>query len=200
MGVIGVALGLCIAITGWIASSAWGTRLDNELQNAFARRDASGLFRLAFRIDNDVEDVVILVGTISFVLAWLRPGPRCAISIVASVALAAAIAGVLKQLVLVRPSGVRTAASSWPSGHASALVALDVSVLMLPRRLSARWFLSVVAGGYLVIVCASLLAVRAHQLTDVISGCLTGAWAVVTVAAILDPWANRASLWVPWVE
>jgi membrane-associated phospholipid phosphatase len=186
---LSIALTLGIAITAYTASSPWGTRLDTRVQKAFAAPETSARFQLAFHIDDDVELVVVGVAVISFVLALLLWGPRYALSIVISVGLAGGLAGLLKEFApLVPPSG-----SSWPSAHASAVAALGASILILPRRRSARWAIGLVSATYLVIVCLSLLVVRAHQLADLLGGCLIGAWAIATVAAILDPLADHGA-------
>jgi membrane-associated phospholipid phosphatase len=192
MGLVGALLCLGIVLTGWIGSTAWGRRLDGHVQKALLAPATSELYHHAYDTDVDVERVVIVAVAISCLLALLWWGPRRAIVIVVSVVLAGALAELLKQLGVVgTPSDVPPTASSWPSAHASSLTALDVSMLMLPRGRSARWLLGLVATGYLVVVGLSLLVTGAHQLTDVLSGCLTGAWAFAFVAAVVDPW--RAS-------
>jgi hypothetical protein len=189
IGFVGVLLCLGILLIGWIASTAWGRRLDRQVSKALVASATSELYHHAYDTDVDVERVVIVAVAISCVLALLWWGPRRAIVIVAGVVLAGALAELLKRLALVTtPSDVPPTASSWPSAHASSLTALDLSMLILPRRRSSRWVLGLVATGYLVIVCLCLLVTGAHELTDVLGGCLTGAWAFAFVAAVVDPW------------
>jgi membrane-associated phospholipid phosphatase len=143
----------------------------------------------------NVEHIVILACATSFVLALLWWGPRRAILIVVSVALAGALAELLKGLSLVSPPlAVPAAGSSWPSAHASSLTALELSLLMLPWRQYIRWLVGLMATAYLVIICLSLMVIQAHQLTDLLGGCLTGALAFALVAAVLDPWVSRPRL------
>jgi membrane-associated PAP2 superfamily phosphatase len=189
IGFVGALLCLGIVLTGWIASNAWGQRLDRQVGKALVASGTSELYNDSYDTDVDVERVTIVAVAISCVLALLLWGPRRAIVIVASVVLAGALAELLKRLALVTtPSDVPPTASSWPSAHASSLTALDLSILMLPRRRSSRWLVGLVATGYLVVVCLSVLVTGAHQLTDVLGGCLTGAWAFAFVAAVVDPW------------
>jgi membrane-associated phospholipid phosphatase len=189
MGLVGVLLCLGIVLTGWIGSTAWGRGLDGQVQKALLAPATSELYHHAYDTDVDVERVVIVAVAISCLLALLWWGPRRAIVIVVSVVLAGALAELLKRLAVVgTPSDVPPTASSWPSAHASSLTALDVSMLILPRGRSARWLLGLVATGYLVVVCLSLLVAGAHQFTDVLGGCLTGAWAFAFVATVVDPW------------
>jgi hypothetical protein len=189
IGFVAVLLSLGIVLTGWIGSTAWGRRLDGQVGKALVAPATSELYHHAYDTDVDVERVVIVAVAISCLLALLWWGPRRAIVIVAGVVLAGALAELLKRLALVAtPSDIPPTASSWPSAHASSLTALDLSVLMLPRGRSGRWLLGLVATGYLVIVCLCLLVSGAHQLTDVLAGCLTGAWAFAFVAAVVDPW------------
>jgi hypothetical protein len=189
IGFVGVLLCLGIVLTGWIAGTAWGRRLDGQVGKALIAPATSQLYNDSYETDVDVERVVIVAVAISCVLALLWWGPRRAIVIVVSVVLAGALAELLKRLALVTtPSDVPPTASSWPSAHASSLTALDVSMLMLPRGRSARWLVGLVATGYLVVVCVCVLVTGAHELTDVLGGCLTGAWAFSFVAAVVDPW------------
>jgi membrane-associated phospholipid phosphatase len=195
MSAVAVALGIGVALTAWIGDSAWGKRLDHGVQKAFAAPGASGLYHHAYDTNVDVEHIVILACAISFVLALLWWGPRRAILIVASVGLAGALAELLKGLSLVPPpSALPPAGSSWPSAHASSLTALDLGLLMLPWRRSLRWLVGLMATAYLVIICLSLMVGGAHQLTDLLGGCLTGASAFALVAAVLDPWVSRPRL------
>jgi hypothetical protein len=189
IGFVGVLLCLGIVLTGWLVSTAWGRRLDGQVGKALVAPATSELYGHAYNTDVDVERVVIVAVAISCVLALLWWGPRRAVVIVVSVVLAGALAELLKRLSLVAtPSDVPPTASSWPSAHASSLTAVDVSMLMLPRRRSSRWLVGLVATGYLVVVCLCVLVTGAHQLTDVLGGCLTGAWAFAFVAAVVDPW------------
>jgi membrane-associated phospholipid phosphatase len=195
LSAVAVALGIGVALTAWIGSSAWGKRLDHGVEKLFAASGGSELYHHAYDSNVNVEHVVILACAISFVLAWLWWGPRRAILIVASVALAGALAELLKGLSLVPlHSAVPAAGSSWPSAHASSLTALDLSLLMLPWRQSIRWLVGLMATAYLVLICLSLMVVQAHQLTDLLGGCLTGASAFAFVAAVLDPWVSRPRL------
>jgi hypothetical protein len=195
MSAVAVALGVGVALTAWIGNSTWGKRLDRRVQKAFAAPGTSALYHHAYDSNVNVEHIVILACAISFVLALLWWGPRRAILIVASVALAGALAEVLKELSLVSPpSAVPAAGSSWPSAHASSLTALDLSLLMLPWRQSIRWLVGLMATAYLVIICLSLMVVQAHQLADLLGGCLTGASAFAFLAAVLDPWVSRPRL------
>lgn len=127
-----VVFGSGAAITACIGNSTWGERLNGRVERAFAAQGTSELFHHAYDTNVNVEHVVILACVIAFVLAWLWWGPRRAILVVASIAVAGASSELLKTLSLVPPpSGAPSSGSPWPSAHAAALTALDASAMML---------------------------------------------------------------------
>ncbi len=77
------------------------------------------------------------------------------------------------------------AAASWPSGHATAAMALALCcVLAVPRRL--RPWAAALGAAFAVAVCYSFLTLAWHYPTDVLGGYLVATvWTLLGIAAVL---------------
>ena len=132
-------------------------------------------------------DLFILWGIALVAFAISRERPRVALAVAAVLALAPFTAETLKPLLAhphVRVGDVQIGAASWPSGHATAAMALVLSaVLVAPARL--RPAVAVLGGGFAVAVGFFLLVLAWHMPSDVLGGYLVAAlWASLAVAAL----------------
>lgn len=83
------------------------------------------------------------------------------------------------------PGGLPIAPASWPSGHATASMALALAlVLAVPGRW--RGWAAVAGAAFSVAVCYSFLTLEWHYPSDVIGGYLVAvSWGLLAVAAVL---------------
>jgi membrane-associated phospholipid phosphatase len=182
-----------VGLSGWLAGSSWGSRIDVKVQNVFAASTNSGMWQLAFQIDDLLKTVVLLGGGLACLIALLSRGLRTAIAIAIVVVIAGGLAELLKQTGLVVPPSRVLAPDgpSWPSVHASALAALAISVVFLPRLRLGRLLVASAAGLGLVLACICLMIIRSHEPADLLGGCLLGAFVFGAVAALMDPYARN---------
>jgi membrane-associated phospholipid phosphatase len=134
----------------------------------------------------------VLWGTALVAVAVARDRPRVALAVVAMMALAPLTAETLKPLLAhphVSVDGVSVGPASWPSGHATAALALIYSaVLVAPARL--RPLVAGIGAVFAAAVGCSLLILAWHMPSDVIGGYLVATlWAALAVAALRA--ANR---------
>ena len=120
-------------------------------------------------------------------LALLRRRPRLAVAVALVLALAPLTAELLKPLTA--HSHVRIGASvvgpaSWPSGHASAALALALcAVLVVPHRW--RPLVAALGAAFAVIVGCSLLILAWHMPSDVLGGYLLALlWTALALAGL----------------
>jgi membrane-associated phospholipid phosphatase len=124
-------------------------------------------------------------------LALARRRPRTALAIAAILAGSNVTTELLKPALAQTPvvPGVDTA--SWPSGHATAAMAL---VLCLQLAVPQRWrpMAAAVGGLFALGVASSVLILAHHQPSDVVGGFLVaGAWTALGVAALRAAAARR---------
>lgn len=117
-------------------------------------------------------------------LALARRRPRMAIAIAAILAGSNLTTQLLKPALALPPGvpGVETA--SWPSGHATAAMAL---VLCLQLALPQRWrpTAAAIGGLFALGVASSVLILAHHEPSDVVGGFLVaGTWTALGVAAL----------------
>ncbi len=122
---------------------------------------------------------------VAFALARLRP--RVAAAAVAVMSLAPYTAETLKPLLAhphVTVGYVQIGPVSWPSGHATAALALVLSaVLVMPAR--ARPFVALLGAMFAAAVGCFLLMLGWHMPSDVIGGYLVAAlWTALALAAL----------------
>ncbi len=86
--------------------------------------------------------------------------------------------------------------ASWPSGHATAAMALALAAVLVAGRGRRRWA-AIVGGAFAAAVGTAVLALAWHFPSDVLGGFLVAAvWAlgVVAVLEVVDP-AQRSVTW-----
>lgn len=129
----------------------------------------------------------ILWGIALVAVALAGERPRTALAVAAVLTLAPFSAEQLKPLLAHSHDSyayVSINAASWPSGHATAAMALALcSVLVAPRRL--RPIVAVLAGAYVLAASVALLVLAWHMPSDVIGGILLASlWMALAVAAL----------------
>jgi membrane-associated phospholipid phosphatase len=164
-----------------------------QLRDAVALRDFTLLSRP--HVDSVANFLIALLEPLLFVIwgallvavALARGRPRVAFAVALVMALAPASAELLKPL-LAHPhahvGGVHVAPASWPSGHATAAMAVVLcAVLVAPARL--RPLVAMLGGGYALAVGASLLILAWHMPSDVLGGYLLATlWIALSVASL----------------
>jgi len=162
-------------------------------------RDASTLYKFTTLDSTHVESplrfllhlldpsLFILWGIALVAIALAGDRPRTALAVAAVLALAPLSAELLKPLVAHHHDSVGYVtinAASWPSGHATAAMALALcAVLVAPRRL--RPFVAVPAAAYVLAVSVALLVLAWHMPSDVLGGLLLASlWMALAVAAL----------------
>jgi membrane-associated phospholipid phosphatase len=133
-------------------------------------------------------------GAIPPFIAAVRRRPRLALGSVA-ILLGANLSTELLKLILAHPRAVSSlgdvrsiGSASWPSGHATAAMALALSlVLVVPARL--RPLAAGLGALFAVAVSYSFLTLGWHYPSDVFGGFLVaGIWASLTLAALSTRW------------
>jgi membrane-associated phospholipid phosphatase len=154
----------------------------------FTRLDRPALEVLAKALLGLLEPVFFVIWAIALMAVALRGGrPRVALAVAPVLILAPLSADLLKPLLAhphaeVAPLYIKSA--SWPSGHASAAMALVwCALLVAPARL--RWRIAALGVVFLVAVAFSLLILAWHMPSDVIGGYLLATlWAALAVAGL----------------
>ena len=137
---------------------------------------------------NLLEPVRFIVwGALLAAIALARGRPRVALAVVAVLAFAPLTAETLKPLLAhehAAVGGTRIGAASWPSGHATAALALVLcAVLVAPARL--RPLVAVLGALFAAAVGVALLILAWHMPSDVLGGYLVATlWCVFAVAAL----------------
>jgi membrane-associated phospholipid phosphatase len=129
----------------------------------------------------------VLWGIALVAVALAGERPRTALAVAAVLTLAPLSAEQLKPLLAHSHDSVGYVsinAASWPSGHATAAMALALcAVLVAPRRL--RPFVAVLAGAYVLAASVALLVLAWHMPSDVLGGILVASlWMALAVAAL----------------
>jgi len=132
-------------------------------------------------------DLFILWGIALIAYAISRARPRVAVAVLAVMALAPFTSEALKPL-LAQPhdsvGGVQINAASWPSGHATAALALVLSaVLVAPARV--RPVVAIIGAGYALAIAFFLLVLAWHMPSDVLGGFLVASWWTALAVAAL---------------
>jgi len=164
-----------------------------QLKDAVALHDFTLLSRP--RVDGPASFLLHLLDPLQFVLwgvalmalAVARERPRVALAVAALMGLAPLTSETLKPLLAhphVQIGVVHIGPASWPSGHATAALALVLSaVLVAPPRL--RPLVASIGGVFAVAVGCALLILAWHMPSDVLAGYLVAAfWAALAVAAV----------------
>jgi membrane-associated phospholipid phosphatase len=154
----------------------------------FTRLDRPAVEVLAKALLGLLEPAFFVIWAVALMALALRRGrPRVAFAVVLVLILAPLSADLLKPLLAhphaeVAPLYVKSA--SWPSGHASAAMALLwCALLVAPARL--RPAIAVLGIAFLVAVAFSLLILAWHMPSDVVGGYLLATlWAALAVAGL----------------
>jgi membrane-associated phospholipid phosphatase len=187
------AAGAAAALAGaWVLTFASGAA---RWLDAAALQGFVGLDRPATRAPAEVVAAVgdplpfALLGAALVAAALARGRPRAALAVPVVLGGAALTSQVLKPLLADARvchclADERVAAASWPSGHATAAMALALcAVIVVP----ARWrpTAAVLGAGLAVAVSYALLTLGWHYPSDVLGGFLVAAlWAAAAVAAL----------------
>jgi membrane-associated phospholipid phosphatase len=170
-----------------------------EHVSALQRRDAVVLHDFTLlsgpRVDRPALFLLHLLNPLQFVLwgvalmaiALARERPRVAVAVLAIMGLAPLTAEILKPLLAhphISVGGVYIGAASWPSGHATAAVALVLSaVLVAPQRL--RPLVASIGAVFALAVGFCLLLLAWHMPSDVLGGYLLASlWTALAVAVL----------------
>jgi membrane-associated phospholipid phosphatase len=126
-------------------------------------------------------------GAVLVAVALARGRPRVALAVVAVLGLAPLSAETLKPLFAhehATVGGVHIGPASWPSGHATAALALVLCVVLVaPARL--RPLVAVLGALFAAAVGVALLILAWHMPSDVLGGYLLATlWGVLAVAAL----------------
>ncbi len=145
---------------------------------------------------NGLAKVILLALVPSLYIAWcvvvvavalVRERPRVALACGLVLTLTPITAEALKPLMAhahARIGGVTVGAASWPSGHASAALALVLcAVLVAPAR--RRAIVAALGGAFALAVGCSLLIQAWHMPSDVVGGYLLATlWTAVAIAGL----------------
>jgi len=188
---LGVAL-LCLlglALVWLVAELVPGARVrDASLLQHFTALSGSHVDPLARRAIHLLDPLVVLFWGLALVLfALARRRGREALAVCVIFVAAPLSADFLKPLLAhSHPNAgpIHIGAASWPSGHATAAMALALcAALVAPRRL--RPLVSAVGAAFAAAVGCALLIRAWHMPSDVLGGyLLAGLWTAVAVACL----------------
>src|SRR5437763_987664 len=138
----------------------------------------------------------VFIAAVPVLVALARRRPRLAL-VLGAIILGANVTTQLIKPLLAEPRpisvdmGAAPSPASWPSGHATAAMALALtSVLAAPPRL--RPFVAALGAAFAVAVSYSFLALGWHYPSDVFGGFLVAAtWTLLGVAALYASYARR---------
>jgi undecaprenyl-diphosphatase len=165
-----------VAATGSVPGDAASLRLARTLHSSWLERAMRGV--------SDIGAVVVGAALLGACWIALRRGPaarRQAIELIGAVVLALALKWIIKDLVWRPADGLRGSPDQYPSGHATATLALACELVTVswarPRR---RWML-VAATAFVLAVGVARVLMEVHFASDVIAG---WALALATVGAL----------------
>jgi membrane-associated phospholipid phosphatase len=187
-GAFACALGL--TITGVIARAYPVVRFrDAATLEGFTELNRPRLAPLVDAIAHLADPTpYLIIGAVLALVALVRGRVRVAIAVPIVMVCASASTELLKHLLAhPRPSewfGTRIEAASWPSGHATAAMALALcGVMVSPPRL--RPTVAALGAGFAVAVSYAILMLAWHFPSDVLGGFFVAAtWTLLAVAAI----------------
>ncbi|MGI8506019.1 MAG: phosphatase PAP2 family protein [Solirubrobacteraceae bacterium] len=187
----GAAAGVALLFVTWFAAFHVGIveRADRSILRGFA-----GLHRP--RIDQITRFVAnlcdphpyVLLAAVPVVVALIRRRPRVAVAVGLIMLGANTTTQLLKPLLATPRSGAfpgpMVGAASWPSGHATAVMALALcAVIAAPARL--RPLVGAAMAAFSIAVCYSFLELAWHYPTDVLGGFLVATtWTLLGAAGL----------------
>jgi membrane-associated phospholipid phosphatase len=188
-----------LALAGLLVLALAGVWALAELVPAIHAKDAVALYEFTTLNGPSVQSplrfllhlldpslfILWAIALVAVALAGERP--RSAAAVAAVLALAPFTSEQLKPLLAHHHDTfnfVTVNAASWPSGHATAAMALVLcAVLVAPRRL--RPLAAVLGGAFVLAVSVALLVLAWHMPSDVVGGILVAsAWMALAVAAL----------------
>jgi membrane-associated phospholipid phosphatase len=184
-------LAACVAVTAVVGIRFAGYGLPGWLDSTFAPPIQAGLSRFPALVDRlpDVGTLApVAVMTLALVLAcaatrrWLG-------AVLAAAAVPVAVG--LTEYVL-KPSVGQAIGQAFPSGHATSMFALAATcgvLLAAPSRRvpgRVRLLLALVALLLAAAVAAAMVAIQAHDITDIVAGAAVGTGVVLACALTLD--------------
>jgi membrane-associated phospholipid phosphatase len=193
LALLGAACGVGLLFGTWFAAFHVGflKRADERILLGFAGLHRPRVDSVAVRIASLCSPhPFVYFALVPIAIAALRRRPRSAIA-VATILLGSNVTTQLLKPLLAEPrttsavaDKVLVGAASWPSGHATAAMALGLcGVVAAPRRW--RPLAAALGGGFAVAVAYAVLVLAWHFPSDVIGGFLVAAtWALGVLAAL----------------
>lgn len=191
MALGGAAAGVILLLITWYLTFhlALAGRADRAILSGFAGLHRPRVDRLASFVAHacDPRPYVVLAA-IPVLVALVRRRPRVAVTVGMIMLGANLTTQLLKPLLaasrMVPVHGLAIKAASWPSGHATAAMALALcSVLVAPARL--RPIVGALMAAFAVAVSYSFLELGWHYPSDVLGGFLVAVtWSLLGVAAL----------------
>jgi len=184
-GLIVLALGAVWTLASLVPAIHYRDALAlNEFTTLDTARSEPALKFLLHLLDPSLF-ILWAIALVAVALAGDRP--RSALAVAAVLALAPFTAEQLKPLLAHQHDSVgyiTINAASWPSGHATAAMALALcAVLVAPRRL--RPFVALLGAAYVLAASIALLVLAWHMPSDVLGGILVASlWMAIAVAAL----------------
>ena len=195
---------LLLVLTGFVALTGSRVRAaDESVLRGFRLLDRGWADDLLSAVAHLADPPLYLLATAGLIGVALRvrQRPRLAIGVAALLGGSAVTTQLLKHA-LAQPRLVdwlgasQVGNASWPSGHATAAMALALAGVLVAGRGRRRWA-AVVGGVFAGAVGTAVLALAWHFPSDVLGGFLVAAvWAlgVLAVLEVVDP-AQRALTW-----
>jgi membrane-associated phospholipid phosphatase len=195
---IGAGAGVALLVMTWVAAfhTTVGARADRAILHGFVGLQRPRVNALASFM-TQLCDPKPFVGfcAVIILVALLRRRPRIALAAGLILLCATATTELLKDVLPASRflPGLAHPIESWPSGHATAAMALALcAVLVAPRRL--RPIVAVTGAAFAVAVGYSTLTLVWHYPSDVFGGFLVaGTWALLVVVGLLQLEAHRAT-------
>src|SRR5690348_15066452 len=195
---IGAAAGIGLLLATWFLAFhvAIAERVDRSILRGFAglREDRLNNFTRFFAGLCDPNPYVFLAA-IPVVVALLRRRPRMAVTVGLIMLAANLTTQYLKPLLAVPRSAAAAkldpGMGTWPSGHATAVMALALCMVIVA---APRWrpYVGAAMAGFAIIVVYSFLELGWHYPSDVLGGFLVAAtWTMLGAAALWTLEARR---------
>jgi membrane-associated phospholipid phosphatase len=193
MASIGAGAGIVLLVLTWFAAFHVGVveRADRSILRGFVglhRPRVNGVATFIAHLCN--PNPYVYLAAVPVLVALVRRRPRVAVALVLILLGANVTTQLLKPLLAAsRRSGVSGVGTivlpaSWPSGHATAAMALALCGVIAA---SPRWrpFIAALGAAFAIAVCYSFLTLGWHLPTDVLGGFLVAAtWTLLGVAAL----------------